>query len=382
MTKLRLISAALISALLVCAVCVGAGAAISGTGTQADPYKLSSQADLALLSGANYASYAGTGKYFELANDITMSGDFKPIGTSTYKFNGKFDGKNYVITGLTINNPSTNGQALFSYVTAGALIQNIVFDGASIKGKERTAVLFGTGSGASVSNPATVDNVIVKNSIVDASGPFVGAIAGFGADGGAVVIRNCQVIKSTVKSSGYDVGAIAGHGASYGNAQISNCLVESCQVRSTSGDAVGAIAGCGAYDGNAFLSVTDCQARNCIVQTSGYYVGAIAGIGAFYGNARAEFVRCSAENCYVQGSNHVGGIAGYGTYGAATVTCQFTDCSVDKCTIRATSNFAGGIYGSYRNNGAQPIVSGCDVSDSSVLAASNAGGVTGGYSAS
>ena len=48
MTKLRLISAALISALLVCAVCVGAGAAISGTGTQADPYKLSSQADLAL----------------------------------------------------------------------------------------------------------------------------------------------------------------------------------------------------------------------------------------------------------------------------------------------------------------------------------------------
>ena len=381
MKKFRVVSATLLSAILICAICVSAGAAMTGTGTEADPYKLSSQADLALLSGANYAGYVGQNVYFELANDISMSGAFTPIGTSTYKFNGKFDGRNHVITGLTTTDNTINGQALFSHATAGASIKNIVFEGASIKGKERVAVLLGTGTGASVSNPVIIDNVIVRNSIVDASGYNVGSIAGYGAEGGAIVISNCKVIKSTTKSSGDGVGSIAGVGAYNGNAQISNCLVDSCQTRSTSGGYVGSIAGYGAVDGNAFLSVTDCTARNCIVQTSGA-VGSIAGVGAYYGNARAEFVRCHAENCYVQGGSHVGGIAGYGTYGAATVTCQFTDCTVEKCTVRATGNFAGGIYGSYRANGAQPIVSGCDVLDSSILASSNAGGVTGGYCAS
>lgn len=373
-----------ITTLLIAALCIAPAAAMTGSGTQADPYKIYNQADLALLSGANYAGYVGTGKYFELANDISMTGNFQPIGTLSYKFNGKFDGKGFTINGLTIDGTGTDCQGMFAYVTAGANIKNIVFDGASIKGESQVSVVYGQGVGATVANPVIVDNVIIRNSIVDSSGAVVGGVSGYGSVSGSVcIISNCQVLKSTIKSSGNYVGGVFGIGSYLGSAKctIRNCIVDSCQVCSTSGNNVGGVSGFGSDSGSAFYEAIDCQVRNCIIQTPGAAVGGVSGYGSASGSARSEFVQCSVENCYIQGSSYVGGIAGYGTRAAETATCQINECIVDQCTVRATSTYAGGIYGSYRNNGAQPIVSGCDVSDSSILANSNAGGVTGGYSA-
>ncbi len=54
------------------------------------------------------------GDYY-LANDIDCSGfgNFMPIGTSSNRFTGTFDGKGYKITHLYINQPSTWEVGLF-----------------------------------------------------------------------------------------------------------------------------------------------------------------------------------------------------------------------------------------------------------------------------
>ena len=92
------------------------------------------------------------------------------------------------------------------------------------------------------------------------------------------------------------------------------------------------------------------------------------------------------ENCYIYGARTnavtcVGGIFGYGTYATGT-SCSITNCNVMKSTIRAVGSYAGGIYGNYRNNGGQPVVTDCTVTDCTIIAGSYGGGITGGYSSS
>ncbi len=74
----------------------------------------------------NEAGYPLNGQY-ELAQDIDASdtvnwnggAGFNPIGNYDYPFVGKFDGKEYKITGLYINRPTNNDIGLFGYVGSG-----------------------------------------------------------------------------------------------------------------------------------------------------------------------------------------------------------------------------------------------------------------------
>ncbi len=107
----------------------------NGAGTQADPYVISTKADLKLLqtnvnNGTNYL-----GSYFVLGKDIDMEGEaFLSIGGITSVglryFGGFFDGRNFTIRNLAImksdvvqlNNEEYNG--LFGYLY-GATIENL-----------------------------------------------------------------------------------------------------------------------------------------------------------------------------------------------------------------------------------------------------------------
>jgi len=89
-----------------------------------------------------------TGDYY-LANDIDCSctsgwnggAGFEPIGTSSNRFTGTFDGKGYKITNLYITRPSTDFVGLFGCTGSGSEIKNVGLeevDGAcSSHGKER-----------------------------------------------------------------------------------------------------------------------------------------------------------------------------------------------------------------------------------------------------
>ena len=348
--KHKIIPAVLIALIAACLLCGSAAAAISGSGTSSNPYVIHDKNDLRLLSGDGYAAYTAAG-YFVLDGDdddyVFTSSDaaFTPIGDNAHKFIGHFDGRNHKITGLRITG---NQAGLFAYVSSGASISNIEFHDAQITGNggSGTGVLYARCYGAT--SQVTVNNVNVYNSKVTSSGEVVGGIAGYGAQ------TNSQVI-------------------------FTSCHVIGCVITSSSGNYVGGIAGFGASTSSQ-AKFTSCAVKDCvIVSSSGGIVGGIAGYGAAT-SSQATAQSCNVENCYVYAkTSHAGGIFGYGTYATGT-TCTITNCNVLKTTIRADTSYAGGIYGSYRNNGGQPTVSGCTVTDCTVLTAANGGGVAGGYS--
>ena len=95
-----------------------------GAGTIGDPYKISSPEDLAAFSSYVNGGGKTTDTFFILDRPIDMTGvSLTPIGTSTYKFLGIFDGNGYEITGLNIERQGSS--ALFNYIGIGGKIKNL-----------------------------------------------------------------------------------------------------------------------------------------------------------------------------------------------------------------------------------------------------------------
>ena len=83
-----------------------------------------------------------SGKYI-LMNDIDLSSydNWDPIGDTSNRFNGIFDGNGYVIKNLTINRPTEDNVGLFGY-TVSANIQNVGLENVEVTGKEYVGGLF------------------------------------------------------------------------------------------------------------------------------------------------------------------------------------------------------------------------------------------------
>ena len=107
-----------------------AGTYSGGSGTSGDPYQISNTADLIELSKTS----GDWSKYFIQTADISFNADesqvdwdddgtatwdaddqlgFSPIGNSTTKFTGSYDGGGYTIDNLFINRPSTENVGFF-----------------------------------------------------------------------------------------------------------------------------------------------------------------------------------------------------------------------------------------------------------------------------
>ena len=65
-----------------------------GTGTESDPFLIETPANLAYLSAQVKGGELYTGKYFLQTDDFDLqSKTWTSIGTSTYKFEGNYDGR-------------------------------------------------------------------------------------------------------------------------------------------------------------------------------------------------------------------------------------------------------------------------------------------------
>ena len=99
---------------------------------------------------------------------------FSPIGTnstgtSASRFSATFDGLGHVITGLTINQPSTNFVGLFGYVETSGVVRNVGLSGGSVTGSSRVGQLAGAVNGT-ISSSYTTGSV----SAADNAGGLVG----------------------------------------------------------------------------------------------------------------------------------------------------------------------------------------------------------------
>lgn len=175
-----------------------------GTGTEADPYLISSEQDLALLAkktNEEATDYAGC--YFKLTMDLDLGGTaWAPIGHNTdgtTTFRGTFDGDGHTISGLNCQSENNFG-GLFGKVQ-GATIKNLTVTGTLV-----SSVKYAGGIVGLAHKGSTIYNC--HSEIASIKGTTAGGIAGRtqdAGDGGAFnVIKDCTSSSKVEIISGND----------------------------------------------------------------------------------------------------------------------------------------------------------------------------------
>lgn len=168
---------------------------MQGAGTESNPYLISTPSDLQSINNNLTA-------YYELANDIDMSGyPFTPIGRTYPFFSGHLNGKGFKVTNLRVVNSSIQYTAFIARTNGGS-VRNI-----------------------------GLENIYIESSMDDVGGLI-------GLNSFSEVISNCYVtgvVKQTNTSKSYTGGLI---GRNLGT--VENCYVD-CTV--SGGNSVGGLIG-------------------------------------------------------------------------------------------------------------------------------------------
>jgi hypothetical protein len=198
-----------------------------GSGTEADPYLISSSTDLKNIESNMSA-------YFKQTCDITL-GTFEPIGyksTSPYyiNFSGFYDGNGYSIMTGVISYISNYYMGIFA-MNQGT-IQNLILDGVAVTGLNYVGCIAGANGGGKL-----IQNCLVLDSCSINGSTYVGGVTGrnYGT------IQKCKN-SGYIGSSGSQLGGISGSMEISGsnNTHIYNCY----NTASISGnDAIGGICG-------------------------------------------------------------------------------------------------------------------------------------------
>jgi hypothetical protein len=140
-----------LTALLAAVLCISgnlwAANYSGGSGTQADPYKISTVADWQALM----TSTADWGKHFILTTNLDLVGiPVTPIGSSsTTPFSGVFDGQDFALSNVVIHQTGVNYVGLFGCVTGGT-ISNLGLVDVTVSGQSNIGGLVGRNDGGSI----------------------------------------------------------------------------------------------------------------------------------------------------------------------------------------------------------------------------------------
>ena len=244
----------------------------NGTGTPSDPFQIATLQELEWLSNEPLAwSY-----YFIQTADIDASltstwngGEgFNPIGNSSTKFIGSYNGQGFVIDNL-YKNSINNESSLFGY-TNGATISNLGVTNVSISGNSRTSGLVGYNTYSTITNCYTSGN-----------------ITGYWTTAG-LVGRN-----------------------EYSN--ISNCF-STANINAT-GNHIGGLVGANDHD----CTITNCYSSGNVICFDNQ-IGGLVGTNT----NNAEINLCYSTGNVSGGTSYIGGLVGR-TQNGATTTNSFWD---------------------------------------------------------
>ena len=202
---------------------------ISGTGTQENPYLITSAEDWNLFAKSVGGGIDYSKKYVKLTNDITISTMVGVCDESGDRpFSGTFDGDNHTLTAnitstATDDNKNNQGVAPFHLIKQ-ATIQNLTVAGNITSASKYAAGLVGWIDGKS--KDSNIKDCIVKATITtsaDCAGGFVGNICY--SDRNYLYFTNSVFAGSISNTSSDDrrrAGGFCGYG--YGDSYFENCL--------------------------------------------------------------------------------------------------------------------------------------------------------------
>lgn len=350
MNKLR-ISA--VFAMLLAVLAINALAFSGGTGTEADPFLVSTSADLSELATESYE-----GKYFRQTADIEVAS--VSIGTNEVPFAGKYDGFDFAISGLTTDS------GLFAYVN-NAEIKNVNVKSATVTADALSAGIVGKATGTTV-----ITNCSFAGTFVDAAAnAFTSYVGGICAIAGEqTTITNCKAdVTADLTKSPYMfyIGGIVG--ANNGSVLESESKGTISVVSDNYILGVGGIAGknVGTIAGSKNLASVS---GDITTGAAKLYLGGIAGENN--GTVeRAENKGAISCTGYEEYPVYAGGVVGYNVNGTVSE-------SKNTGTIDASASYVGGVLGINMSNDGNATVS--DTLNSGAVTSTNgvAGGIAGG----
>ena len=264
-------------------------ASLMGSGTELDPYLVSSENDLAFVANqvnGSVTSYAG--EYFKLTSDLDLGGHkWTPIGDnkSTGFFSGTFDGDGHTVYGLNVYTNPDDKNALYGGVFGrvdSGVVKNLTVEGAKIVSFKYAG--------------AVVGNLTAK------------------ADAAPAAVINCHAINCDIR--GTQIGGIVGRsstsGAPKGHLQITGCSSNSVTL--------------------GHLNLEDFP--NLSVSLGDHFVGGIVGaVGSTV--VSGCFVTNMTANVHGTGFAPAGGIIG--VFGADKASGDINNCGVVGVTITASA---------------------------------------------
>ena len=275
-----------------------------GTGTQQDPWLITSQADLIalaeFLNSGNAETFdtenAGVGNchgyYFKQTADIDLTGvTWEPIGYSGggYYFAGNYDGD-----GHTISNATSTGKndadgfataGIFGWVAFGSVenlhVKNANFVATGQNNYSYVGGIAGVCYGSSIKNCSVVDSSLESRR--DNNNNCAGSIVGYSTGG---TFEKCAAENNQVKTMCYGGGFVGEVDDTYGvgNSTFTNCYVAKCTVISETDDSQGT-----SFSGGFAGEMTDSTLtlQNCYVYQTALSIAGNAvpqGTGVFAGN--------------------------------------------------------------------------------------------------
>lgn len=254
-----------------------------GEGTIENPYIINSAGGLMAISKAPAAHYA-------IGNDIDCSG--AQISINSFSFSGSIDGRNHVISDMTLSGHALIPTVLGTGEATSGVIKDIKFKSPRFyPTADRQGILCGDISYGKVSNVRIFDGYVESNS--DAAG-IVGSASL------STVIELCS-FDGEIKAHG-SVGGIAV--STFTDASISACAVRG---KIAGGEEVGGILGNLSSNG---AGVSDCHVSADIEAKS--IVGGVVGIADRHPIVRnhVEGTITATENQQWGGGAKVGGVVG------------------------------------------------------------------------
>ena len=175
-----------------------ASALFASTAAFAQTVSVSNEAELK-------TALSNTSADIVLTQDITLSGEWIPIGTKEAPYMGTFDGQGHAIKGLTITTKADN-LGFFSFIGSNATVKNVSFTGAKVLGNKQAAIVAGQAENATISNVYVSGYVTGRDHV----GTIVGDARGdANVDADGTNISNC-VSTAAAFSSDNQAGGIAG----------------------------------------------------------------------------------------------------------------------------------------------------------------------------
>jgi len=262
-----------------------------GSGTVADPYLISSKADMEALSTAVNAGNGYSGKYFLLTRDIT-DGITTIIGSnSAYPFRGIFDGGGHEVN-VNINTTTILCVGIFGSVSNATIINlGVAGNINAVYNVDKNEVDAGGICGYVIAS-TTISNCYNKGNILLSAGLCAGTTGGIcGWADKATSITNCY-------NTG-NISATAGNAASGGicgdaTSTIADCYNTGYISASSATSYVGGICGLGSV-------ITDCYNAGNISSKGGAVVYSYAFAGGICGFVSKPFIfNCFAVNTSIE----------------------------------------------------------------------------------